>query len=336
MGKRKSKTNSYKSRKRRTVNRKTASERLEWIEARWSTNPDIPINGRNGMHELLMNEFGVTQRDEQLVRIRERIMGKLDRKKPLVTRDEKELIEGVLRKYEQAEKIKSAQVAAADAPPLRKEVARNEPPSPPPPPTPKVPPAPHSVSEDRKPYHEPPRLKIIDKDGDVSYRRAMDVIPAPGTTRSSADIRIRFDWCREYMKLNPDAQYKEVIEACRRAFGIGISPNALGDIRRMLGSGLTRRRSHESHRHRRAPVGRIILDDDEVELELEEPETKPSAAPRRARRNTEVSASAIRAAVTMLLDELPRLRSLIVAIDENGDPDISFEMESIVSGTVTL
>ena len=148
------------------------------------------------MQQKLLQRYGVSARNEQLLAIRQRLRDECS--KPLVT--------PVLPSdfvTEQYKRAVSAPIETADTPPLPRPVTRVKPPSPPPAEPPEVPLAPQAVGEPAKPYHEPPHLKVIENNGDVSYRRAMDVIPAPGTTMSRLDSRIRFDWCREYMKLKP-------------------------------------------------------------------------------------------------------------------------------------
>ena len=93
-----------------------------------------------------------------------------------------------------------------------------------------------------------------------------------------------------------------------------------------LGVGRTSQRVEETHRRLPKPAGRVILD-------AHEP---IEATPPRVRRRTESPAAAIKAAINLLLEEVPHLRSLIVAVDDDGEPDVSFEVASIVSGTVTL
>lgn len=260
----------------------SAQERLEYCREQWEADPHIPINGRNGMNQRLMEVFGITARSEQLMAVRSEV---LSRKKAART------FNPVLS-VDQADALKKA-------PPR------------------------HDVTE-------PPQLTLIDeKEEDMNNRRnSYPVVPAPGCGRSIDDAQIRYDWARSYLQRYPKAGNREIIDKVRAEFGVGIGGSALGTIRRELGVGQVRRRRNE--RRRPSPPA---------------PKTKPHTVARISEApavTTTVQSSAspeevIRAAIGMLVDDVPGLRKLTLEIVD-GKPVVAYDIavQSVESGKVEL
>jgi hypothetical protein len=284
-------------------NKGTAADRLAWVEEQWLADPTIPLNGRHGMQQRLLEVFGVAARDEQLLAIRQatrdqlRAEGKLDGK-------------GRVVKPEPQDKKPLTQKLQLPALPEPKPVPKPEP----------------EPEPEKKMHHDKPlRIVAADKPPQPGTKR-VPVVSGPGTTKSTEDTRIRASWAADYLRRNPNARNADVIAATKAHFGMGLCSRAIGDIRRQLGVGIIKRRVGESHRHIRDPLG-------VVEVPTESVTPKETSMPR-AKRQTQSPQDVIKAALVMLLEEVPGLRSLTVTIDDDGKPHVDYKVETVVSGKV--
>ena len=339
-----------------------AGERMQWVEARWKEDPTITINGKNGMQCLLLERFGSTARDDQLVAIRQRL-GKerhrktMEEKAPLTKTVLNQSHIAALKRADAANIVRSApSMNPLDCPSAIKESADSPPPKPEHPRTHQEAEAFADVamqleevwSESTPPPQPGPELTLVHSNVVSAKVPLMPVVPAPGTTMTRADSRIRYDWCKEFLLLNPDARNSDVNKACKAVFGMGANGSAIGDMRRMLGIGIVKQRVDERHRSVRSPIGRVavpaavIPDPPAVEATVI-PVPPPAVAPvmehpgdAPAARQSSDPASVIKAAISMLLEEVPNLRLLTVTINDDGIPDVAFRVQTIVSGKVIL
>jgi len=134
--------------------------------------------------------------------------------------------------------------------------------------------------------------------------------PAPGTTRSHHDAQIRYDFAREYLRKNPKAINEEIIEVVRTQFGMGIDASAVGSLRRELGVGIRKKRRTEA--------------------------SKAEVPARRELTTRSDAGAAVKAALSLLLEEVPGLRSLSLTVDDDGRPSVSFEVATVAKGKVML
>lgn len=151
------------------------------------------------------------------------------------------------------------------------------------------------------------------------------VVPAPGTGRTINDAKIRYDFARGFQQRHPDATMRQIVEEVRRQFGIGIDNIAIGTIRRELGIGFIRRRRGEMNRpHPPAPKAKP---EPIAQVEVKPPHRPVHGPPEEV----------IKAAVQMLLEEVPGLQRLELVV-EDGKPKVSFDVaiNRVESGKVEL
>ena len=273
----------------------TAKERTDYAREQWEADPNIPINGNRGMVSRLMEVFGVTVRDAQLMQIRQEVLnsrkdGRSNGRtfsNPVIKPDE-------LDKARKEIELKKT----------REEISSKAPP----------PPA--------------PEAKILEM---PKKPPTMPLVLAPGAGRSLHDARVRYDFARSYLQRHPNARQTEVIAAVTDEFGVGIGAGSIGTIKRELGVGITKRRTHEARKppHTVARVARAATNDSEpASKEVTHVAVAPTSDPEEA----------IKAAIQLLIAEVPNLLKLHLDIDENGKPSVDFSLRvsTTRSGKVEL
>jgi hypothetical protein len=263
--------------------RSTAQERIDYAKARWEEDPNITINGKNGMNQRLMEVFGLCARAEQLMAVRSEVL---------------------------AARAKAREVGT-----------------------------PVLTPQQREEFDAPrPTLCVVngskeDEMSDEKPTRTTPVVPAPGTTRSINDAKIRYDFARSYQQRNPGAPMRQIIDAVKDEFGIGIDNTAVGTIRRELGIGNIKRRRQESRRpHPPAPKPKP---EPIARVEATPYPTDPGKVS--VIRYSGPPEEVIKAAVQMLLEEVPGLQRLTLVV-KDGKPKVTFEVaiNRVESGEVEL
>jgi hypothetical protein len=286
----------------------TAAERLEYCRKLWIEDPHIPLNGSKGMNQRLLEKYGIAARAEQLMTLRSEIR---------------------TEQKDKAEAAKAAKIAKAKRPfnpvmPKNKTKAADSITSrtastvhkvvPPIPPVPKPPNFPEPLLV--------PAVKAVELIPDVTSRDK----PIPGSTKSSRDVQMRYDYARLYFQMHPEARNDEVITAVKTKFGgMGINGSSLADIKERLGVGQRhprRRARHHNDKPSKVTKEKTMETTQEVRIE------RPKVAP--------LPEEAIRAAVQMLLDEVPNLRSLELTIDDEGRPSVEWEVATVRTGKIEL
>jgi hypothetical protein len=324
----------------------TAKERLDYCRQEWERDPTIPINGRGGMSRRLLEIFGKTARDEQLIVIRNEIVAKHKERKK-----ERQRMNPVLT---------NEQRLALTKPPTEKRIVEN---------VENVERA-RDAAEEKKQPAAPVPLKVVSDDAErkefekkvaaalpeePKKARSIPLVPAPGAGRTIEDAAVRYEFARDFIRRHPDAINAKVQSMLVDQFGKGISTNALGTIRRELGVGRIRRRRNERARttKRSRPVAQMPVPTPEpapapppqveptkeplveavpvkeeksaVSVKTEE-STKGPNAPKQG--GSQEPAEAIRAAVQMLLEEVPSLRRLELNVSDDGKPSVKWAVRT--------
>lgn len=274
----------------------TAAERLEFCRGLWTEDPHIPINGNKGMNQRLLEKFGKTSRAEQLMVVRSEVLNAAKAAKAFNP------------------VIKPTQApAVGKAKPL---------PAPPPVPPPPAFPAPLLKKQGHPIPLPPPPVPSIAIEETKTMSKT-DHNAALGTTKSSRDVQIRYEFAKMYFIKHPQARNHEVYDAVVAEFGMGIGTPSLADIKEELGVGL-RNFSRRGREYRRSSHHTA-----EVEKETRVPtEPKPKSNDK-FMHTKDTAAAPIKAAIQMLLDEVPNLKSLDLQLDEDGKARVAdFEVYS--------
>lgn len=270
----------------------TAGERVAYAREQWEADPNIPINGNKGMVARLMEVFGVTVRDAQLIKIRQEVLSARKGKS-------KGFSNTVLKSNSFAEAWKARHH------PEKAEVDSG---------------GKEEHDSGGKEAHEPAKVIEMPKKDE----KTAPLVKAPGAGRSRYDARVRYDFARSVLQRSPDMIQSELQQTVAKEFGIGISSNAIGNLKRELGVGIIKRRTQEG-RPRPRTVARIPLDQASQEYgEGREPSVNPTSEGQGD--PTRKVDDSIKAAIQLLLSEVPNLRKLRLDIDEDGKPAVAFEL----------
>lgn len=269
----------------------TAAERLEYCRKLWIEDPHIPLNGSKGMNQQLLEKYGIAARAEQLMTLRSEIRTEQKAK---------------------AEAEKAAKIAKAKRPfnPVMHKTKSTV----------------HKVVNHPKPPAVPnppsfPEPLLVSPPVELMPDVTSSDTPIPGSTKSSRDVQMRYDYARLYFQMHPEARNDEVIAAVKAKFGgMGINGTSLANIKERLGVG--QRHPRRRARNYRKPYKAK----DETMANTQPAERSKGVQPEEA----------IRAAVQMLLDEVPNLRSLELTIDEEGRPSVEWEVATVRTGTIEL
>ena len=283
----------------------TAAERLEFCKQSWIKDPHIPINGNNGMNQRLLEKYGTAARAEQLMTLRSEIRA-----------EEKAKKEAAAKKLRESKKPFNPVMHANN---LRKKEAEQAKQL-------KIPAPPHAPPVPKPPSFPEPLLTQESPPVELMPDVTSKDTPIPGSTKSSRDVQMRYDYARLYFQMHPEARNDEVTNAVKAKFGgMGINGTSLANIKERLGVG-------QRHPRRRA---RNYRKPHKVKEETKAmPKTQEISAERP--KLPVLPEEAIRAAVQMLLDEVPNLRSLELTIDEDGRPSVEWEVATVRTGTIEL
>lgn len=271
----------------------TARERLDWAKDRWRDDLTISVNGKDGMHKRMMDVFSVSVKVEQLHEAKEEVIRELEAER----REEAD-------RKEREELKRQKEQAKCRTPVL--------------------------TPTQREQFDSPRPALVVVKDEVIEMpekkKPTIPVVPAPGTTRSIDDAKIRYDFARSYLQRNPRSTNADVVDAVREEFGMGIDTNAVGTIKRELGVGSIRRRRTE--RRRPHPPAPRPKPEPIAKVEAKPPHRKVRMAPEEAIKET----------LQILLDEVPGLRKLSLVVGDDGKPRVSFDIEvnRVESGEVDL
>lgn len=257
----------------RKQTKSSSEERMAFVRAKWIESPDLPINGRNGIIQLMSERFGKVARYEQLADFR-RKMSECGDFTPLPIR---------------IEEVRSRQPDPKFSNPVIVD---------------------HELA---MPQHDAALVPVAK----VAKRNPK----ADGSGSSRADAAIRAEWARGYLEVNPKAPNSEIYAEMNPRFGKTTNGSTLAAIRR----GMRRAATYKQPR----PV--VTL----------KPTLKPAAEPQpappkepmnqRKRQQTQSPAEAIKAAVEMLLEDLPNLRRVEVLIVD-GKPRVKWEVATVEMG----
>ena len=257
----------------------SVAERLAWARAQWTKDPSIPVNGRHGMHQRMLDVFRVSAKVEQLHELKEEVMQELKRNgapsgpgKPMnpVLTPEK-LAASMAKPHAIVVSKPSSSAPSADAPPPTAEP-------------------------------EPAAAPI--------YQRL-------GCGKTIDDARERRRFARAIVREGMSVE--DVRLAVQDEFGIGIDTAAAAQALEEAGLLSSRRQRADERTSRRAPIAPAP------------PPGRPPVAP-----PTADAADQIRAAIELLFAEVPGLVLLEVRRGADGRPTVSYKVETIQSGSMSL
>lgn len=346
----------------------SAAERMEWVRDQWRADPTIAIGVMQGR---LAEVFGVTARDAQLAVIRDQV--RQEKAAPANGHNWKLPTEA---DYQAIRKV-----LAEHGPMTRTDITR------------------HVRGNTARIYEASAQMlgrgdliELPSRCVGLLEHAATDAPPRPRGDISHAmraratKAEERKAWCAEYIKAHPHAAKKDVVEACRAHFGVGVSANVLIDLmgrsyHRSRPEDLIRRRhwtreylrahpnamGYEIQEAAKADGWVVVPQDQEIAEERRalgisstdaranarrrshregrgpgKRKAKPTAIAKRTAPAVNAAvrsgneADTIRAAVAMILDEIPTLHTLTVTVDEHGTPHTRVELREIRKVTIDV
>lgn len=273
----------------------TAAERLEYCRKLWIEDPHIPLNGSKGMNQRLLEKYGIAARAEQLMTLRSEIRTEQKAKAEAAKIEKAKRPFNPVMPKKRTEKVNIVAIEAVPPKPIQ---------------VPKLPSFP-------EPLLVSPTVELMP---DMTSKDT----PIPGSTKSSRDVQMRYDYARLYFQMHPEARNDEVTAAVKAKFGgTGINGTSLANIKERLGVGQRHpRRRARNYRKPHKAKETTVADTQEMRIERQKSVVLPEEA--------------IRAAVQMLLDEVPNLRSLELTIDDEGRPSVEWEVATVRTGKIEL
>lgn len=186
----------------------------------------------------------------------------------------------------------------------------------------------------KKPFN-PPRLVVATPEPEPEPEAPSDpprTVPAsqaprPGTTKSFEDSEIRFRYAKALIDEDPRRSLRSVTKLVRDEYGIGVDTGKLGDYAAKVRG--RRRSDHGYSSPARATAA------EERRGVTSAPAARAPATPA-PRPRTGAPEDAIRAAVQLMLEEVPELQRFTLERDENGDPVVDYELARVTRGSVKL
>lgn len=315
----------------------SAAERAVWAREQWVRDSSISVMGNNGMHARLMEIFGKSMPYEDLNAIREearqeRIKGKFKLDNPVIAPEKAAVLRAVPEPAPESipapEPVKEEPMAkknTATTPP--EEVQR------------RIEFARVLITENPEINSSQIRERIRTKFGGgldtyviarlrneiTGYqmgkqnRPSKERVPTakPGTGRGRKDSAIRKDFARMIAAEKPDMIAVDLVAAVKAEYGYGIDTEAACEI-------LRRARGLKKYEHQKANAAPPVA----APRTPAPPVAKPSQA--------STAADAIRAALTLLLDEVPSLKTLNLSIDDKGKPHVEWTVYEVSAGKIEL
>ena len=271
-------------------------ERIRWAKERWREDPNISLNGRAGMHQRMKFVFGVSAHNDQLAQARAEVMAE----KPLNPVLKPEQVAALKRQpvvvpkpLQQPAQVKSAETTDWNPTSALKPViiTGNE---------------------------VPPPLVTEIHGGGGSHTAAEDKHARLGTGNGQAHSAERIRFARNFIvNCRTVPRVAEVRDAVKREFGVGLNGTHIAEIIREQ-TGRTKRRIRTAMEMAASPV----------EVKPEPPFNPPPATRPGPPNPDEQAAADIRAAIEMLVEQVPRLRTLTLKV-VNGKPQAEFELEVV-------
>lgn len=293
----------YKGRGKGKRTSLSPEERLQWAREQWRNDISISVRGKDGMHYRMVEIFGVAPKDEELHQLKNEVREDLRRDEQMQRKQSK--LRNPVIDFDQAKRIRekmmpSSARPAADSPPTIQDRPTGQ--------------QPKNTDAPEAPWF--PAKK------DPPSRAGIERL---GTSRSKQCTEIRSQFARKFLNTHPEATNRETINAVRSEYGIGISHTSLYHLRRELG--LRRLPAFdESHPKPRAPRQKSLI-----------PQYPPhQITSEKSREDKEVGGEeeTMKAAIQMLLDEVPNLKYLRIDKTENGRIKVDYEVHTIQKKTI--
>lgn len=136
---------------------------------------------------------------------------------------------------------------------------------------------------------------------------------ADGRGKTDADIGVRAVWVIDAIRKEPYLKNKEIIDRCRKRFGVGVSGYTISDARKYV-----------ARSRRKQTIGSVIPHKPRyVEHTKSEPKPRQLSLPTLPSRAT--AEETIGTLVKMLIDEIPTLESLRVSV-KDGKAEVDFNL----------
>lgn len=199
-------------------------------------------------------------------------------------------------------KVRSSSLPSADQPP-KLHAVKSEPA---PEPTQRTPAVPHTAEERRA------------SDG----RRLMPDRP-PGSMRHEA-IQVRMDWARQQFRIRPAMPMRGpdgILALMRNRFGVGLDPYTISEIKAEVQAEIGRLPPS-------APPGFVPKSEPPIAatevVTPTPPPTERQAMPKVASEGENISA-----AVSLILDSVPHLKTFTITVDETGEASCSYTVREV-------
>lgn len=152
--------------------------------------------------------------------------------------------------------------------------------------------------------------------------------PAPVGSYGAAAIAKRAEFVRNILRTRPEARTTgrdSIVELVRSTFGVGISPEAIEQLRAEVAAECRSPNTHTEHK----PIVPIV----EVKTPIDAPPNRAQLDHEQATTAPSHGPADISSAVQLILEALPHLQAFTITVDESGEAHVDYQIRKVTITT---